>query len=91
MSGVRGVEDVVLHAPSTKWLRHFDAGTDFLVPRLFDLGDATRRLQVEQHAGEGEALFFRQADCLTGQFFDACRDCHIRGDVVLGTPGCPPR
>jgi hypothetical protein len=77
MNGARSVSVSVLHAPSKKWLRHFDAGTYFLVPRSFDFGDTTRRLQVEQRPGEGETLLFRQANCLKGQFFDAGHVCRI--------------
>ena len=67
----------------------FDASADFLVPRLFDFGDTTRRLQIEQRAGEGEALLFRQANCLKSQFFDAGHVCTVFRCVGASMPGPP--
>jgi hypothetical protein len=59
------------YAGNTLFIHCFDAGSNFFVPRSFDLAAFSWLIQIEQQSHERQPLVSRQLDDFFGYLFDA--------------------
>jgi hypothetical protein len=64
--------DLIVRYPgNTAFIHCFDTGSNFFVPRSFDLAAFSWLIQVEQQSQERQSLVSRQIDDFFGYLFDA--------------------